>query len=662
MKKNIAVVLVFYLMIAVLPQKVCSQSVAINSDSSKADPSAILDLKSFKKGFLVPRMTMEQRDLIPSPAIGLLIYQTNGVTGFYYYDGTEWIPLKSAGGDPGTGNHWSVNDGDDIFNTNIGNVGIGTVLPKTKLTIKTPLNTSGFMHVGVTDSIGTDSIIVKESIGGISAAIGTQSNHPFRFITNDIGRMTILENGNVLIGDNTTPELGRVNIQMDGTSFGLSHTTPDGQKFATLLSSLAGGIGTFSNTNMLIYANNIPAIRINGSNQNVGIGTTINPTNKFQIGDFGFIGYGGADLAIGHANQAMAISIFESGTGLQTSNDLNLYAPHVSVNTSGEAIRNKFQIGNVGATGYNGNDLAFGNNLNATGFAQTNSYMQMASSTNMALMPVNGNGRVGINTTAPKAQLDVEGFTKMRGLNASQSVAYYGLSFDFEPQADYGGVNSEVDISIFASNNMMALQFDAFSDARIKNITGISNSANDLKTINALQITDYSFKDKIKNGNKLYKKVIAQQVETVYPQVVSKHVDFVPNVYQLTSKIEKVANGYLLSFSGNHNISKEAKKLEVIMEDNGSKKEFDIVSIPSSSQVIIGAGELKADRLFVYGEQVNDFRTVDYEGLTTLNISATQELSKQITELQKIVAMQKEQIETLLKTVITLKSQEITKK
>jgi hypothetical protein len=46
----------------------------------------------------------------------------------------------------------------------------------------------------------------------------------------------------------------------------------------------------------------------------------------------------------------------------------------------------------------------------------------------------------------------------------------------------------------------------------------------------------------------------------------------------------------------------------------------------------------------VYGEEVNDFRTVDYEGLTTLNISATQELSK-------LVKKQEEAIDLLTKEI-----------
>jgi hypothetical protein len=78
-----------------------AQSVAINADSSLPDPSAILDLKSSIKGFLAPRMTQAQRDLIAIPAIGLLIYQTDNTPGFYYYDGASWTRAKGAGGGGG---------------------------------------------------------------------------------------------------------------------------------------------------------------------------------------------------------------------------------------------------------------------------------------------------------------------------------------------------------------------------------------------------------------------------------------------------------------------------------------------------------------------------------------------------------------------------------
>ncbi|MBO0931579.1 hypothetical protein [Fibrella aquatilis] len=72
-------------------------SVAVNTDGSNADASALLDVKSTTQGVLVPRMNAQQRGLISSPATGLLVYQTDGTPGFYFYNGTAWTSLSSAG-------------------------------------------------------------------------------------------------------------------------------------------------------------------------------------------------------------------------------------------------------------------------------------------------------------------------------------------------------------------------------------------------------------------------------------------------------------------------------------------------------------------------------------------------------------------------------------
>ena len=48
------------------------------------------------KGFLLPRVTAAQKVGIVSPATGLIVYQTDGTQGFYYYNGSSWNLLPSA--------------------------------------------------------------------------------------------------------------------------------------------------------------------------------------------------------------------------------------------------------------------------------------------------------------------------------------------------------------------------------------------------------------------------------------------------------------------------------------------------------------------------------------------------------------------------------------
>lgn len=61
------------------------------------DTSAMLDLTSTERGVLFPRMTQAQRTAIPKPATGLLVYQTDGAEGFYFYRSTGtpgWVALS----------------------------------------------------------------------------------------------------------------------------------------------------------------------------------------------------------------------------------------------------------------------------------------------------------------------------------------------------------------------------------------------------------------------------------------------------------------------------------------------------------------------------------------------------------------------------------------
>ena len=72
-----------------------AQNAAINEDGSDPDDSAILDVKSTSKGVLIPRMTSTQRTEIPSPATGLMVYDTE-TNSFWFYSGTEWTEVQAG--------------------------------------------------------------------------------------------------------------------------------------------------------------------------------------------------------------------------------------------------------------------------------------------------------------------------------------------------------------------------------------------------------------------------------------------------------------------------------------------------------------------------------------------------------------------------------------
>lgn len=58
----------------------------------------MLEIEANDKGILIPRMNATQRGQITSPATGLLVYQTDATSGFYFYNGSAWTSLNGTNG------------------------------------------------------------------------------------------------------------------------------------------------------------------------------------------------------------------------------------------------------------------------------------------------------------------------------------------------------------------------------------------------------------------------------------------------------------------------------------------------------------------------------------------------------------------------------------
>ncbi len=99
--------------------------VAVNTDGSTADPSAMLDVKSNTAGILIPRMTAAQRDAISNPVPGLMVFVTTDST-FYFYKNSGWQKVGNGASYWHTGNS-------SVFTDSL--VGIGTNSPAARLEI-----------------------------------------------------------------------------------------------------------------------------------------------------------------------------------------------------------------------------------------------------------------------------------------------------------------------------------------------------------------------------------------------------------------------------------------------------------------------------------------------------------------------------------------------
>jgi len=186
--------------------------------------------------------------------------------------------------------------------------------------------------------------------------------------------------------------------------------------------------------------------------------------------------------------------------------------------------------------------------------------------------------------------------------------------------------------SIIASNWISSGQgFIAWSDARIKNVIGRSSGSRDLQTLLGIEVSDYRYKDTVLYGDRTSKKVVAQQVERVFPEAVSRRTDIVPDIFL----VAPVNAGWVELATD----LKKGERVKVISEKNE-----EIVA----EVLEVAVGRFRPERLpegnkvFVYGREVNDFRSVDYEAIAMLNVSATQEIKREkdaeIAALKKRVA------------------------
>jgi hypothetical protein len=172
--------------------------VAISSDNSEPNANAMLDVKSpatgAGKGLLVPRVTVAQRttansglaggllnasgELRGGAAQGLLVYQTDGTSGFYYNTSDtaipNWVHLPSTP-NAGINGQFLQTDGAGAPTWQT----VQTPLPGTIISIGDSANAnSSGLAIGTSSNGNSSGIAIGSSSNGVSSgtAIGSLSN------------------------------------------------------------------------------------------------------------------------------------------------------------------------------------------------------------------------------------------------------------------------------------------------------------------------------------------------------------------------------------------------------------------------------------------------------------------------------------------------------
>jgi hypothetical protein len=212
--------------------------VSINGTGAVPNGSAMLDVSSPNKGFLMPRMSTATINAIPTPATGLMVYNTQ-TDEFNYFDGSVWKKMSSS-----ANNFWNIT-GTSIFNNNTGNVGIGDSSP-----MNAKLEVSGAVN---------GQVALFKSISGVSIDGTTAPSIGFNY---NNGNAISTGAGGLLSLETTPLAFNSGSISLDfyksknaGTAFSAPKTVFKFQDFTNV------------NLGNWLDLNNIPDSRINVSDR-----------------------------------------------------------------------------------------------------------------------------------------------------------------------------------------------------------------------------------------------------------------------------------------------------------------------------------------------------------------------------------------------------------
>jgi len=310
--------------------------------------------------------------------------------------------------------------------------------------------------------------------------------------------------------------------------------------------------------------------------------------------------------------------------------------------------------------------------------------------------------RLGIGTTNPSYQLDVNGgirainnwlrttgnhgwhndshgrgiyFTDNKWLRCWGIFAFYnhsGVSLGWSGRymseaTSYGYHSGSSTVGIECAQAIVADWFGANSDRRIKKNIEDIDDGDALKILREIPVRYYNYKDDVRKGTQKVAGFIAQEVKEIFPMAVatSPYDKAIPNI------LKKITNEVWEEITDSSKNKWLLKKFDLIdssgvilpadisggksykfeMQDVFDEEGEDKVFLSDSDGNFIF--EKKWKHLFLYGICIDDFLTVDKNKIFAINFSASQEIDR-IQQAEKIKVEELEKENSELKTEIEI--------
>ena len=293
-------------------------------------------------------------------------------------------------------------------------------------------------------------------------------------------------------------------------------------------------------------------------------------------------------------------------------------------------------------------------------------------------MYVTPEGRIGIGTTSPGFPLDVRatgvqyntGSGSVSGNSTTLTsippggVSYLTLGYfptssfrsiiqtnlTITSQYSYTTITSTTigfNVSIHAENDILiGGSFVTYSDKRIKKNIRDINGNTALSQLRKIQPKIYNYIDEISKTGEIYG-FIAQDIKDVILHSTGITVNYIPNfyckgdiqvinesnhIYEITSENELIFEK-ILDYKGNEVTDYNIQ----ICDDKNNKYICSVINIIDSKKIIVKCEkeyilstiEEYKNKVFIFGQEINDFHNLDKDVIFTVATAALQEVDRQ---------------------------------
>ncbi len=356
-----------------------------------AEGSARLELSSSNKGFLMPRMTQTQKNSILSPTAGLLIFQTDNTTGFYYYTGSVWTgPLTSTEVDG-----LIKSNGISVFSASL-NLGSNKIS-----NVGEPSNANDLATKAYTDGL-SGGLVWRESVLNLVSSAPSTPSSGDRYILSaswgggTVGQIATYSGSNWSFSSPSAKDAVFVTIPSNGYVYNGSQWL---EFNSGTIYSFTGGL-TNSGNSISLSAQGVQTNHIANN------AITASKLNNMSASNGQLLVYNGTAWAASSANSGTVTSI-SGGTGITVSNGST--TPTVNIGTVGLS---------TGGTNSNTGSITGTSALAFAAGGTNNTVTMTPSGSGYTIL----NGKVGLGVSSPTTRLHIQNSNTYSGNPSSNDA------------------------------------------------------------------------------------------------------------------------------------------------------------------------------------------------------------------------------------------------